>query len=60
MIYDYKIDMLWFSLYKAIITESKIDFKNILKTIEETMESELNIKINDLKTKILVFSREII
>lgn len=45
-------------MYTAIIAESKKDVNKILEIMKETIESELNIKINKMKTKILVFRRE--
>lgn len=42
----------------VIIAESEEDLKQILRTMEQVMEEDLNIKINVKKLKIIVCSRK--
>lgn len=42
----------------ALITESEMELTGILKIIKETIQTELNMKSNAKKLKILVRSRE--
>lgn len=50
--------MLRFADDIAIISKNEEDSRKILETTEETMGKELNMKVNAMKTKILVCSRK--
>lgn len=42
---------------KTVVTENKKNLQRVLKTMEQTLKNELNIKINTKKTYNLVCSR---
>lgn len=50
--------MLRFADDIAIISKNEEDSRKILETTEETMGKEINMKVNAMKTKILVCSRK--
>jgi len=52
------IDMLRFADDIAVITDNEEDLQNVIEIMNLTMKNEYNMKINKIKTKVLVYNRD--
>jgi len=53
----HKISMLRFANNIALIAENKKDLVQLIKSMDETFNKELDMRINVKKTKVLVYGR---